>query len=63
MIVNEVNNNLLYKVINNTRKDVVLEGAQKWPKTAKMAFFWAPPEGVKNGQKSRKNHDFLRARQ
>ncbi len=48
MIVNEVNNNLLYKVINNTHKNVVFEGAQKWPKMAKKSLFLGPSGG---GQK------------
>ena len=48
MIVNEVNNNLLCKVINNARKDVVFEGAQKWPKMAKKGPFLGPSGG---GQK------------
>ena len=58
MIVNEVNNNLLYKVINNTRKDEVFESAQKRPKMAKNGPFLGPSGGGQNGQKSRKNHDF-----
>jgi len=53
MIVNEVNNNLLYKVINNTHKNVVFEGAQKWQKWQKMPFF--DPSG--GGQKWPKNHE------